>query len=159
MSYGFLIPTATVLSALASFVPIIGDILSTSIASVGELWTEKDIVANARIVNDVFMSSTHLDQVIGAIAYELLKNEEKRTQILILKSEDIEQKSRNLFQKITKFCSNQADKLDECLYGKLYSTNAAKLGHLDANSLIESIMKKTLNALNLKTKFWDVINK
>lgn len=144
---------ATILSLVASFAPFVGSALSSGITTISGFLQSKEMKTSARKMKGLAADATELSQLIGKSGYEIVMNQKKREQILIITEADLEKSSDNLFEKISKFCDNLSEQLDSYLYSRLYKTPSARLGHNDANELIELWISGKFTPYSLADKF------
>lgn len=144
---------ATLLSMVASFTPFIGNVLSDGIKSIGDFVQSREMKINARKMKALAADASELSQLIGKTGYEIVLNKEKQKQIYTITAKDMDQVTGNILEKVIKFCENLEDEFDSFMYTKLYTTPAARLGHMDANSLIEEWINEKINRYNIVEDF------
>jgi len=143
----------SILSFVASFAPFIGDALSQGISTIGEFMKSKEIKTNARIMKTMAADATELSQLIGKSGFQILMDKKKQQKILNTTEKDLKDISGNLFQKVLKFCSALDEKVDGILYTKMYKTIAERVGHNDANSLVEKYIKGDITPFGAQEQF------
>jgi len=147
----------SLLSTLASFVPFAGDTLSSAVTTIDEFLSKKEMKTKARRMLGLCSDSTHLSSMIGKTAYEIVIDPTKRGKILSVTDKELNQRSGNVFQKIRQFCEQMSERVIIFLYTKLYSTASARLGHMDANSLIEIYFKGEISLYGAQEQFVEAI--
>jgi hypothetical protein len=146
-----------VLSTLASFIPYVGDTLSSGISSLDQFMDSKEMKTNARKMEGLFVDSTHLSQLIGTTAFEIVLDSHKRRNILSITNKELDRISGNLFQQICKICDRLSERIDVLLYSSLYETPSARLGHMDANELIEKWLNREVSPYRTQEEFVEII--
>jgi len=101
--------------------------------------------------------STELSQIVGGAAYMIVTDPTKKSQILTITTEDMKSQSNSTFGKILKFCQNIGEEADALLYGKLYKTASAQLGHNDANQIIKGWLELRCGFDNVEKAFAQII--
>lgn len=144
---------ATILSMMASFAPFVGNFLQKGIKSLGDFLQSKEMKTNARKVKRIAHDSTTLSQIVGESAYEIVLHPQKQEQILKITSEDLRKTSNGLLQKIAQICDNIQEQIDSHLYTQLYTSPAARLGHNDANKLVEDWINDKIDAYEISKHF------
>jgi len=150
--------TATsILSGLASFLPFFGDAASSGISSIGEFLKSKEMKKNARVIKGLASDPSELSQTVGKAGYDIVLDPQQFKKILQITDRDLQEASTNLFSKIKQFVDKLQEDLDVYLYSNLYKTAAARLGHMDANTLIEEWLKGTVPPYSISEKFVQII--
>ena len=88
---------------------------------------------------------THLSSLIGKTCYQIVLHDKKRSAILSTTDEELDQLPGSFFEKIRQFCDKIEKRIDVWLNKKRYNTPSARLGHLDANKLIEYYLQDKIN--------------
>jgi len=127
---------ANILSTVASFVPFIGNSLSGAIGSINDFIQKKEMVTNARIMKNLAFGNVAMDQFAGEVVFDIVCNNGKQREIANITDEKLLAVTKGLLEKISAFFDKIGEKIDVTLYGEMYRTPAAKLGHNDANDLI-----------------------
>ena len=128
---------ASIISNAVSFVPIIGNSLSSIVDSAGNFIKAQDILENARKIKKLASDSVALNQSLSKAILKIMADQNKLKQIVNITREELEKSPDDFFAKISKFFKDLGEKFDSTLYGKMYETPAAHLGNKDANKLIE----------------------
>jgi len=153
----------TLLSTLATFVPFTGNTLSSTsstpstITSIDEFLSTKEMKTNARKMLTLFSDSTHLSTMIGQTACQIVLAATKQREILSVTDKELDQLNENLFQKIIQFCGQMSERIDVFSYTKCYNTAAARLGHIDANDLIQAYFEGKVSLYRPQEEFVDRI--
>ena len=129
--------TATILSVIASFAPFVGSVLKSGIKSLGDFLQSKEMKTNARKMKNLAPDATKLSQIIGKAAFDILMDKNKQKALIEVTDKDLREKSGSIFAKISNFCAQLNESIDATLYSSLYKTAAERVGHNDANDLIE----------------------
>jgi len=147
----------SLLSTLASFIPAAGSTLSSKITSIDKFLATKEMKVNARNMLGLFSDSTDLSAMIGKTAYEIVLDPTKRAKILSVTDKELDQQSVSLFQNLRLFCKQMREHVNIFLYTRLYKTPSARLGHLDANSLIRIYFQGKISLYRAQEEFVDII--
>jgi hypothetical protein len=145
-----------VLSKAASLVPILGDALSSTIETIGAAGVKRELVSSARKFKTLAVDPVELSAIAGSCVLGIISNNFKRAAIIKTGQEACQAAEKSMFAKMKKFFKDQAEKLDDKIYGSVNKTAYAKLGCLDANKLIEhwsgSTSKQTFETRELKVE-------
>ena len=101
---------------------------------------------NAKKMKSLASDAVALSQLIGKAAYDICIDKNKQKQIISVNTEQMEKKAQGIIQKMTNLLEKIGEIIDTKLYGCLYKTPAEKLGHNDANDLIEKWMAGELGS-------------
>ena len=149
------------LSTLASFLPLIGDTLSSTITSANDFLASKEMKTNARKLKNLAGDNIQLSQLVGNSALQITSNKDKQEQIITVTDEVIEKESATLYEKLMAFCKKVSIEIDGKLYTQMYPTAVSKLGNKDANLLIDKLIRGEFNVNtnleNIAQQFTDQI--
>jgi len=146
-----------IVSVVASFVPFIGNVLSSGITSVTDFLNLKEMKTNARKIKGLAADSTALSQLVGKSAFDIATDSSKQQKILATTDESLEETSGNLFQKVAEICQIIDQGLDIYIYSQLYQSPQSRLGHMDANKLIGIWIENKIPPYNVSARFVQII--
>ncbi len=110
------------------------------------------MISSAKRLKDLAADTAQLADKVGAVAYVIIKDSFSRKKIVAIKNQDLEEDPKSNWRKVQAFIKKMSSKVDTKLYGEMYKTAAAKLGHQDANNLIEKWLNQKI-VDNGKEKF------
>jgi len=146
-----------IISVVASFVPFIGNALSSGIASITDFLNLKEMKINARKMKGLAADSTALSQLVGKSALDIVTDSSKQQKILDVVDESLEEPSGDLFQKVAEICEIIDQGLDIYIYSQLYQSPQSRLGHMDANKLIQLWIQNKIPPYNVSARFTQII--
>jgi len=145
--------TASVLSFMASFAPFVGSALKTGIKTIGDFLATKEMKSNARKLKGLAPDAVVLSQIVGKTGFGVLTDKKKQQEVLTTTDKELNKLNGNVFQKIFQFCDQLNEKVDVYLYTKLYKTTQERIGHNDANTLIEVWTKGKIMPYDIEDQF------
>ncbi len=129
--------TASMLSTIASFLPFIGPQAKEIIGTVDNFVNQQEMISSARKLSEIASDAVQLADKIGAVGYVIVKEPSSQKKITTIKNSDIEEDPSANWNTIQGVFQNITATVDLKLYGDMFKTAASKMGHQDANNLIE----------------------
>lgn len=149
--------SSDLVSMIASFVPFIGNALSSGITSIRDFLNLKEMKINARKIKGLAADSTALSQLVGKSAFDIVTDSAKQQKIIEVVDETLAEPSGDLFQKVSQLCDLIDQGLDVYIYSQLYQSPQSRLGHLDANNLIQLWIEGKIPPYNVSVQFVKII--
>ncbi len=133
------------LSTLVSLIPFYGKIDSQTISNIDQLHEIIKKVGVAKKMKQLAFNEAYVTDKVSEVVCEILKNPSSEKKILSVNDDYFEKNPNSWWKKGLALLEKLGNKVDKALYGELYATPAAKLGHEDANYLIKDLLdpKKT----------------
>jgi len=144
-------------SVVASFIPFVGNVVSSGITSIRDFLNSQEMKINARKVKGLAADSTALSQVVGKSAFEIVTNPSKQEKVLGITDESLQEDSSNLFQKVAELCDKIDQGLDVYTYSQFYQSPQSRLGHMDANNLVQLWIQSKIPPYNISARFVEII--
>jgi len=148
------------LATLASFLPLIGDQVSSAITSANDFLVSNEMKTNARKLKELAGDNSELSQLVGNSAFQITSNKNKQHQIVTTTDEVIGKEAASWYEKFIALCQKLSIEIDNKLYTEKYPTAAAKLGNKDANLLIGKLIQGEIQVgANSENKIEQFTNK